>query len=260
MDLDLDGKAVIVTGASRGIGSAIAKLFLEEGAFVLGTTRSKDTILPAVQATGTTGRLRVAALDLLDPEGPATITHRALEEFGRIDAVVNNAASFEYLTMDDVSRTHWWELAQQKLVFSCDVIRHARAALAASGNGAVVNVAGIAGCIPRGEAPHVGAVNAGVINMTQFFAAKLAPQRIRVNAVSPGDTSTDRRQARLVRLQSERGLTREAAEAELAAALPLGRAVTPEEVAAVVVMLCSSRLGGVSGSNILVDGGSFVGR
>jgi len=260
MDLQLDGKVAIVTGATRGIGKAIANALSAEGAMVLGTGRSQESVDAARQAGGVGERTQFAVLDLLDVASIPRIVDQAVRQFGKLDIVVNNAASFEYRSTDEIKHQDWWDLTTQKLADSCDIIRSATPHLAASGEGAIVNVAGIAGVMPRGDAPHVGAVNAGIINMTQFFALKLAPQGIRVNAVSPGDTRTDRREARLQRAQEEHNISRETAEERLASALPLGRAVEPEEVAATTVVLCSPLLHSVTGSHILVDGGSYLGR
>lgn len=259
MDLGLKGKVAIVTGATRGIGQAISNALLEEGASVLGTGRSRVST-EASAADAFEGRFLLTTCDLLDPSAPAALVEMAQSHFGRLDIVVNNAASFEYRSFEELDRDDWYGLVTQKLVASAEIIRAAIPYLALSHEGAVVNIGGIAGCIPSGDTPHVGAVNAGIFNMTEFFALRLASQGIRVNTVSPGDTRTDRREERLRRLQDGRGMSRTLADNELSSLIPLGRAVEPEEVAAAVVMLCSSRLGSVTGVNILVDGGRHVGR
>ena len=259
MDLGLQGKVAIVTGATRGIGQAISRVLLDEGASVLGTGRSHASVEGAAVETFE-GRFHLTTCDLFDPSATAALVDTAQSHFGRLDIVVNNAASFGYRSLAELNRDDWIGLVTQKLIASAEIIRAAIPYLALSHQGAVVNIAGVAGWIPSGESPHPGAVNAGILNMTEFFALRLASQGIRVNSVSPGDTRTDRREERLRKLQDERGMSRALAEKELTSLIPLGRAVEPEEVAVAVAMLCSSRLGSVTGVNFLVDGGRRVGR
>jgi 3-oxoacyl-[acyl-carrier protein] reductase len=259
MDLGLQGKVAIVTGATRGIGQAISRVLLDEGASVLGTGRSHASIEGrAVENFG--GRLQLTVCDLFDPSAPAALIDTAQSHFGRLDIVVNNAASSESRSLAELNRDDWNSLVTQKLIASAEIIRAAIPYLALSHQGAVVNIAGLTGWIPVGESPRPGAVNAGILNMTEFFASRLASQGIRVNSVSPGDTRTDRREERLRKLQDVRGISRALAENEMTRLIPLGRAVEPEEVGVAVAMLCSSRLGSVTGVNFLVDGGWRVGR
>ncbi len=257
MDMGMKSKVVLVTGATRGIGAAVAKAFLDEGAWVFGTGRSAGSVELADKANaGTDGRIVFGVLDLADPQAPARVISEVLGTFGRVDFVVNNAASFAYRSLADLTPSDWIELTQQKLVGYASFIQAAQEQLIVN-QGAVVNVSGIAGCIPTGETPHVGAVNSGIVSMTRFYAAHLAPHGVRVNAISPGDTDTDRRQERLSRLEAG-GLSRREAELRLAASIPMGRAVSPAEVAGVAVALCSPQFAPVTGINVIVDGGRHI--
>lgn len=257
MDMGMQGKVALVTGGTRGIGAAVSKAFRDEGASVFATGRSARSVATAAKAdAGPEGRLIFGVLDLADPTAPNRLVAEVTERFGRIDFVVNNAASFTYRSLADLSASDWMELTQQKLVGYTGFIQAAQDQLVAN-KGAVVNVSGIAGCVPTGETPHVGAVNSGIVSMTRFFASLLAAHGVRVNAISPGDTDTDRRQERLARLESE-GLSRRAAELRLAASIPMGRAVSPTEVAGVALALCSPHFASVTGVNVIVDGGRHI--
>lgn len=257
METGIRGKVAIVTGATRGIGAATVRALLEEGASVFGTGRSSASTERARAEHADVGdRVVFGILDLADEDAPPRVVHEAVEAFGRIDLIINNAASFAYRSMADLTPSDWLELTQQKLVASSRIIEAARQQLITN-QGSVVNVAGVAGCVPTGETPHVGAVNAGILSMTRFYAAHLAPEGVRVNAVSPGDTDTDRRQDRLARLEAS-GFSRTEAELRLASSIPMGRAVLPSEVAGVVVALCSVPFASVTGVNVLVDGGRHI--
>ncbi|MDA8046037.1 MAG: SDR family oxidoreductase [Actinomycetota bacterium] len=257
MDTGIAGKVAVVTGATRGIGAAMVRSLVAEGASVFGTGRSPESVETARAGLGDDRRnVVLAPADLNDPAAPERLVGLALETFGRIDFVINNAASFAYRSLAELTPADWQELAQQKLVAYSAIIDAARHQLVAN-RGAVVNVAGIAGCVPTGETPHVGAINAGILSTTRFYAALLAADGVRVNAVSPGDTDTDRRQDRLARLEAT-GLSRDGAERRLSSSIPLGRAVAPSEVAGVAVALCSVQFASVTGINVLVDGGRHV--
>jgi NAD(P)-dependent dehydrogenase (short-subunit alcohol dehydrogenase family) len=256
MQLELSGRIALVTGATRGIGAAIAATLAEEGATVIGTGRSPDSIAAAAERAG--GRSPVAdyvIADLNDPHAPARLVEAVASRFGQLDILVNNASSSPPTTMGELRRQDWLDLTGQKLAAYTELILAARPLLRASDSAAVVNIAGITGHVPRGDAPHRGAINAGILNMTRYLAMRLAPDRIRVNAVSPGDTNTGRRQARLRRLVAE-GLTQAQAEAQLTEGIPLGRTIQPTDIASAVTVLCSPRFGAVTGAALLVDGGA----
>lgn len=257
MDTGLGAKVVIVTGATRGIGRAIAQCMLEEGAHVLGTGRSEASAEAGRRALDAgADRLALVVADLADPQSPGRIVSQAREHFGQVDIVVNNAASSGFRSAGGLQPEDWLDLARSKLVGYASLIEAARDDLLAN-KGAVVNVAGIAGSVPTGEVPHIGAVNAAIVSATRFYAAELAGLGVRVNAVSPGDTNTDRRTERLARLQAT-GLSLAEARSRLAANIPMGRLVEPSEVAAAVVMLCSEPFRPVTGVNLIVDGGQHV--
>jgi NAD(P)-dependent dehydrogenase (short-subunit alcohol dehydrogenase family) len=257
MDMGIAGKVAIVTGATRGIGSAVATLLLQEGGSVYGTGRTPQSVAAAKEQFAFAGdRVELAVADAGDPETPARLVVDAVHRFGRLDIVVNNAASLVYKSMDDLMRADWEKLAGEKLVSYSEIMRAAKPHLESS-SGAIVNISGVAGSIPAGEAPHVGAVNAGIIAVTRFFASQYAPSGIRVNAVSPGDTNTGRREERIKKAE-EQGLSRHEAEAKFAEDIPLSRPVEPAEVAGVVVALCSTSFGSVTGVNVIVDGGKHI--
>lgn len=255
MDLRLQGLVALVTGATSGIGLAVTEMLLDEGCRVMMTgtadesfDRSKDSLAAREAQVGrVTGRI----------ERPGASEHfiqATKERFGALDIVVNNAASYEYKSYDDFRREDWSSLFEQKLVGYERIIHTAIPHLLDRGGGSIVNVAGVAALTANSETPQVGAVNAGLINLTRFFALKLAGRGVRVNGVTPGPVRTARYEARVRRLR-EQGWSAADAEAQLRQAVPSRHIIEPREVAMVVSMLSSPELTGMTGANVVIDSG-----
>jgi NAD(P)-dependent dehydrogenase (short-subunit alcohol dehydrogenase family) len=257
MDLKLAGKVAVVTAASKGIGLAVVKTLVEEGARVVAGARTTKSLegLPGVKAM---------ALDLASREGPARLVEGAVKEHGRVDVLVNNMGGVR-LRLGGFMGTseEEFEWAMQMNFFSA--LRATRAAVAQmlkQGGGAIVNVASVNAFFqPDSGTIDYGAAKAALVNVTKALSQELGPKGIRVNDVSPGPVSTDL-------WLGEGGVAHTVAKAMgvdpntardrvLASigGLPTGRMTTPEEVAALVVMLASERAGNVTGSNFVIDGG-----
>jgi NAD(P)-dependent dehydrogenase (short-subunit alcohol dehydrogenase family) len=257
MDLELAGKIAVVTGASKGIGLAVTRALVAEGAKVVAGARSVQALegLPCVTAV---------ALDLAAPDGPARLVQRALDEHGRVDVLVNNVgavrlrmAGFLALGDDD------FEWAMQMNFFTA--LRATRAALAAmvkQGAGAIVSVASVNAFFqPDGATVDYGAAKAALVNLTKALSQEFGPRGIRINAVSPGPVSTDLwlgENGVAQTVAKATGVDADTARAKIIAGIggfATGRFTTPEEVATLVVMLASARTGNVTGANYLIDGG-----
>jgi NAD(P)-dependent dehydrogenase (short-subunit alcohol dehydrogenase family) len=257
VDLELDGKVAVVTGASKGIGLAITKALVDEGARVVAGARSTGALeaLDGVTAV---------AVDLGTADGPAALIARAIEEHGRIDVLVNNVGAvrlrldgFLALTDDD------FEWAMQLNFFSN--LRATRAALAhmvEQGGGAIVNIASVNAFFePDGATIDYGAAKAAGLNMAKSLAQEFGPKGIRVNSISPGPVATDLwlgDEGVAATVSKLSGVDFDTARDNVVASIggfATGKFTTPEEVATLAVMLASDRTGNVTGANYVVDGG-----
>jgi NAD(P)-dependent dehydrogenase (short-subunit alcohol dehydrogenase family) len=257
MDLELSGKIAVVTGASKGIGLAIVRTLVGEGARVIAGARSTGSL------EGLAGVTPVA-VDLSTPKGPAELVARALKDHGRIDVLVNNMGAVR-LRLEGFLGTsdEEFEWAMQVNFFSN--LRATRAALPAmleQGAGDIVNVGSVNAFFqPDGGTVDYGAAKAAVANLTKSLSQEFGARGIRVNAVSPGPVSTDLWLGEggvAQTVAKATGVDAETARKNVVASIggfATGRFTTPEEVAALVAMLASRRTGNVTGANFVIDGG-----
>jgi len=256
MDLGLDGKACIVTGATSGIGLATAKLLREEGARVLLVARSEEALERA-------GGEFVAA-DITAPDAGERIVGACAERFGAVDALVNNAGTSFVRPLDELSDADWqgqWEL---NVLGPMRLMRAAAPLMAAAGGGRIVNVCSSSGKRPSLTNVAYSVTKAAQLSLSRHFADRWVGDGVLVNAVAPGPVTSELWLAEgglADQAAAARGVSREEALAAQQAKVPLGRFATPEEIAAVVVFLCSARASTVAGAAWSADGGtvpSFV--
>jgi NAD(P)-dependent dehydrogenase (short-subunit alcohol dehydrogenase family) len=242
----LDGKVVLITGAASGIGSAIAKRCVAEGAKVACSDRDEDA------ANRLADELGADALPLLcdvaDASSAERSVNRACERFGRLDGLVHNAAAASLDgTVADLPEAQWRLELDVTLTGAFLVGKFAVPRIAASGGGSVVLIASQFGRVATAKAVAYCAAKAGLIHLAKAMAVDHAPQNIRVNSLSPGAVAT----ARLL----QRWPDMQAADAGLGPAHLLGRIAQPEEIAAAAAFLLSSDASFVTGADMLVDGG-----
>ena len=252
MDLQLAGRCAIVTGASRGIGRAIAETLAAEGMSVTLAARSGPE-LESLAASLPTPSL-VQALDLRDPAAPARLVAAAVERFGRLDLLVNNAGATQrgdFLVLDDVEWADGFALKFFGAMRSC---RAAWPHLRASG-GSIVNIVGVGGRTASADFTIGGSVNAALLNLTKALADRGVAEGVRVNAINPGNIATERLQIRVRRLAAEHSLDLEAAAAQLAGAARIARFGQPAEIARAVAFLASPQAGFWQGAVVDIDGG-----
>jgi putative oxidoreductase len=249
VDLELDGKVAVVTGASKGIGRAIVERLLDEGATVIAGARTFDERLRS--RSGVTA----VEVDLARPDGPAELIARA----GELDVLVNNFGVFEarFAGLAAIGDEDWLRMLDLNLM---SVVRTTRAALPAMRDGgAIVNVSSITSRLASAPVADYSAAKAALNNFSRVLAEEVGPRGIRVNTVSPGPTRTasweegsfgrSMAQASGVELDELMRLTPERR------GITLGRLLEPREVADVVAFLASDRASGVLGADYVVDGG-----
>lgn len=263
MDLELNGTVAVVTGASKGIGYAVVRTLLDEGARVVAASRKPSAELDALAGPD----LVHIPIDLMDPAAPAAVVERAVAEFGRLDVLVNNAGgpppgatlpSFSFLAADDAG---WRAMFEFNLFSAVRAVRAALPHLLERG-GAVVNVASTMARQPSAINVDYGAAKAAVLHLTKALSEEYGPRGVRVNAVSPGPVRTP--------WWTDPGGAAEVFGAAVGSGavdvldrvapemmrLTTGRLSTPQEVADVIALLASPRSASTTGAEFVVDSGA----
>ena len=256
MDLGLSGKVALITGASRGIGEAIAIELAREGVDVCLAARDEaklTEVAAAIAAQSQVGTL-VYAGDFRDPSVPQDAIARCVARFGRLDILVNNAGAtkrgdFLKLTDDD-----WQDGYALKFHGYVRMTRAAWPHLRDS-RGAIINIAGIGARAGSEEFTIGGSVNAAILYFTKAMADRGVADGVRVNAINPGHIATERLVRNFDRIAADQGITREQAADRLLEACHTERFGRPDEIAAMTVFLASGQASFVQGALIDVDGG-----
>jgi len=245
VDLGLRDRVCVVTGSTGGIGLAVARMLAEESAHVVTSGRG--------DAPGVGEALHVVG-DLGDPDAAAELIRRA----GPVDCLVNNVGIAYQTDFDAVSDAQWDEMWQLNVMSYVRTIRAVLPEMRGRG-GSIVNVSSTAGKRPSTSMPNYTVTKAAVLSLSRLVADLYAKDGIRCNAVAPGPTATDAWLAPggLADQQAERtGKSRDEVLDAVAAGRPLGRLAEADEIAAVIVFLCSERASYVTGSAWSADGGT----
>lgn len=244
MDLGLNGRACVVTGATRGIGLATARLLAAEGANVLGVARGEGADL---------------AVDVTEPDAGERVVAACVERFGSIDVLVNNAGTSRVRSLDELTDDEWREQLDLHVMAPLRLMRAAAPLMAERGWGRIVNVCSSSGKRPSLTNAAYSVSKSAQLSLSRVFADTYAPEGVLVNAVAPGaaDTPLWLAEGGLAdQAAAAKGITREEAIESTRAKIPLGRFGTEEEIAAVIAFLCSERASDVAGAAWSVDGGS----
>jgi len=251
MRLDLEGKIVLVTGGSKGIGLACAKAFLAEGARVAICSRDQANIDAALAELP--GALGFAA-DLSNADAAATLLAQVEAAFGPLDVLVNSAGAAKRVAPDELTPACWRAALDAKFFSYINVIDPAVKTMAARGSGVIVNIIGSGGKVA--SATHIagGAANAALMLATAGLATAYAPAGVRVVGINPGLTETGRVAEGLEATAKLSGISAAQALADSVAAIRMGRMARPDEIADMAVFLASGRASYVSGAIITMDG------
>jgi 3-oxoacyl-[acyl-carrier protein] reductase len=252
MNLHLANKVAIITGASRGIGRAIAETLSHEGMRLVLAARSADLLDEVVYSCP--GEAVTFPADLRHEDVPRKLIDVAVEKFGGIDLLVNNAGAtkrgdFLQLTEDD-----WQDGFALKFYGAVRCSRAAWPRLMA-GKGSIVNIVGVGGRTGSAEFAIGGAVNAALLNLTKVLADRGVKDGVRVNAINPGAIATDRLKIRIKALSKERSISLEEATSQMARNLGVSRFGEPSEIASAVAFLASPAASYCQGAILDIDGG-----
>jgi 3-oxoacyl-[acyl-carrier protein] reductase len=242
----LDGRVALVTGASRGIGAAVAQRLASEGAVVAvnyaGNARAAADVVAAIVGAG--GTAEAFQADVSDAQACQALVEAVHERFGRLDVLVNNAGITRDGLLVRMSDDDWGAVIATDLSSAFYLSRAAGKIMMKARTGSIVNMSSVVGMVGNAGQVNYAAAKAGLIGMTKSIARELASRGVRANAVAPGFISTDMTDA-----------LPDAAKAALSGTIALGRLGSPDDVAACVAFLACDDASYITGQVIAVDGG-----
>jgi NAD(P)-dependent dehydrogenase (short-subunit alcohol dehydrogenase family) len=256
VQLGLNGKVAIVTGASRGIGKAVAQSLQREGCALAICARDGGRLEAAATELRAGGaKIFAMSADVGDEDSVTRFTQAALGEFGRIDLLVNNAGTHIRGTIEDTTVAALEHQVREKLFGFFLMIRAVLPAMKRQRDGRIVNIVGQAARHPHPDRLPSGVTNAALMALTKCVADSVARDNIRVNSVCPQYIETELLVSLIDKEVRTRGVDRATAAAGFTRANVLGRTGRPEEVADLVVFLASDAANFITGSSVSIDGG-----
>lgn len=254
MDLQLTDRLVLITGGSKGIGLACAHAFLAEGARVAIVSRERVNLDAAQVALGDPERVHGFAADLQDSAQAVAVVDTVESTLGAVDVLVTSAGAARRTPFAELDAAAWHPAMQAKFFTYVHVIGPVVKRMATRGAGSVVNVIGFGGKVANPTHLAGGAANAALMLVTAGLANAYGPLGLRVNAVNPAGTLTERLTAGLEARARLRSTSTEEVLAQETADAPLGRMAEPEEIAQAVLFLASARASYVNGAILSMDG------
>ena len=255
MQLGLQGKVAVVTGASRGIGKAVARGLVAEGCAVAICSRNSSELDAAVVDLSKNGRALGIATDVTDESAVARFINAVVAQFGRVDILVNNAGTHLRGTVESTTLDVLERQLRDKVFGFFTMIKAVLPTMKAQRDGRIINIVGQAGRHPHPDRFPSGVTNAALMALSKSVADAVARDNVRVNAVCPQYIESDLLASLIEKEMRERGVDRATAAAGFTRSNPLGRTGHPDEVADLVVFLASDCAGFVTGSAVSIDGG-----
>lgn len=261
MDLDLKDRVALVSGASEGIGRAIAEAYAREGARVVLTARRANRLDATVERiTKAGGNATGIAADLTQAAEADALVDELAGTVGRLDFLINNmGAVVEFAGFEEVSDDAWLQSFEVNVMSAVRLTRRALPLLKASDRGRIVFIGSLGAKQPTGVWPHYNATKGAMVNLAKSLAMQLAKHGINVNAISPGPIWTESWDREAAQVAARESVSLEEAGRMLVKSkeskVPLGRIGTPADVAGLCLFLSSPHAGWITGANIAVDGG-----
>jgi 3-oxoacyl-[acyl-carrier protein] reductase len=245
--LELTGKIAIVTGASRGIGRAIALMLASRGAVVVGAARGANAAGTAADIRAAGGQADVASVDVNDPASVDAMVTATLARHGRVDILVNNAGITRDQLMLRMKRDDWDQVIATNLTSAFTCVQAVLKPMIKQRAGRIISISSVVGEMGNAGQANYAASKAGLIGFSKAVAREVASRNVTVNVVTPG----------LIESDMTKAIT-EKAQTEWAAAIPLGRLGTANDVAAAVCFLASDEAAYITGQVLAVNGGMYM--
>jgi 3-oxoacyl-[acyl-carrier protein] reductase len=245
--LELTGKVAIVTGASRGIGRAIALTLAARGAVVVAAARGENAAGTAADIRAAGGRADVAAIDVTDAASVDAMVSTVLERHGRVDILVNNAGITRDQLMLRMKRDDWDQVIATNLTSAFTCVQAVLKPMIKQRAGRIISIGSVVGETGNAGQVNYAASKAGLIGFSKALAREVASRNVTVNVVTPGLIESD-----MTRAISEKAQT------DWASAIPLARLGTPDDVAAAVCFLASDEAAYITGQVLAVNGGMYM--
>ena len=258
MDLTLGEKRAIVTGGSAGIGLGCAEVLAGEGASIVIAARDPERLKDAVARLNgiRSGCASGISADLTRAEDVRKVVDFAVQAMGGIDILINNAGSAVGGIFENLEDSAFQEAWQLKLLGYIRMVQGVIPHMKKHADGRIVNIIGGAARNPSATFLPGGTANAAILNFTRGLAPELARSGIRINAISPGGTATERAKRLAEQVAKDSGVPVEQLQKERSAAIPIGRLVKPEEIGWMAAFLVSDLAASTVGADVVIDGGS----